>query len=209
MTLRTAKALVRRWLPHALAAAATLAVGVAIGDRLGEADAPPAEFHSMRVNLPSEYSALVTPEDPAVVALASRLGSLEAAYRYVRDEIAFVPMRAASQPAVILGERRASCLGKAALLASLYRALGLNASSVRVVVGQIPTQDGLIEHAWVDLEYGSLCLQQDTTDLLGVHEFDRFPGQRFVDEFVSRELFCFNDRGFAAVSQLNRMQRGR
>jgi hypothetical protein len=29
-----------------------------------------------------------------------------------------------------------------------------------------------------------------------------------VSSFVSRELFCFNDEGFAVVSQLNRL-RGR
>ncbi len=72
----------------------------------------------------------------------------------------------------------------------------------------MPLGDSLVDHAWVDLEYGSSCLQLDPTDLLGTHDFLRFPGQEYVRSFVSRELFCFNDEGFAAVSQLNRL-RGR
>ncbi|HEY5999700.1 MAG TPA: transglutaminase-like domain-containing protein [bacterium] len=197
----------RRYLRHAAAAAVTLALGVALGNRLGGAEPAPPAFHQMRVNHPRDYSALVTPEAPAVADLARRLGSLEAAYGFVRDEIAFEPMRATGPPEETLAAGRASCLGKAALLASLYRALGVPSAGVRVVVGQIPAPDGLVEHAWIDMEYGDRCLQQDATDLLGVHEFAAFPGQRFVDVFVSRELFCFNDEGFAAVSQLNRMRR--
>lgn len=202
------KALARRWLPHAAAAAATLAFGIALGVRFGEAESPPAAFHDMRVNHPREYSALVTPEAPEVKELARQLGSLEAAYVFVRDSIVFEPMRAAGAPAETLRTRRASCLDKATLLVSLYRALGLPASAVRVVVGQISYGGKILEHAWVDLEHGSTCLQLDATDLLGVHDFGRFREQQFVDEFVSRELFCFNDEGFAAVSQLNRMRRG-
>lgn len=197
----------RRWLPHAAAAAATLAFGIALGSRFGAGAPVRATFHDFRVNHPRDYSSLVTPAAPAVADLARRLGSLEAAYRFVRDGVVFEPMRASGAPAETLAAGRGSCLGKAALLASLYRALGVPAADVRVVVGQIPTRDGLIEHAWVDMEHGSICLQQDPTDLLGVHEFGRFPGQQFVREFVSRELFCFNDKGFAAVSQLNRMRR--
>jgi hypothetical protein len=198
----------KRLLPHAAAAAATLAVGVAIGGgHLSEAEPPPATFHDMRVNHPRDYSGLVAPEDPAVTDLARRLGSLESAYRFVRDRIAFEPMRASGSPAETLQAGRASCLGKAALLVSLYRALGVPASAVRVVIGQVPFGGGTIEHAWVDLEYGDRCLQQDPTDLLGLHEFGSFPEQQFVQAFVSRELFCFNDEGFATVSQLNRMRR--
>jgi len=197
----------RRFLPHAAAAAATLAIGVALGGQLSEAEPPPADFHDMRVNRPSDYSGLIAPEAPEVAALARGLGSLEAAYHYVRDGIIFEPMRTAGPPAETILAGRASCLGKAALLVSLYRALGVPAAEVRVVVGQIPYGGGTIEHAWIDMESGDRCLQQDATDLLGVHDFASFPGQRFVDEFVSRELFCFNDEGFAAVSQLNRMRR--
>jgi hypothetical protein len=202
---------VRRWLPHAAAAALTLAAGFALGDRFGRlrADASRrASFHDIRVLPPEQFRSLVTPAAPEVTALARRLGTLEAAYLFVRDGIAFDPSSAADVPVGTLRAGRASCLGKAALLVSLYRALGVPADGVRVVTGQVPYEGELLEHAWVDLEYGSLCLQQDTTDLFGVHDFLRFPNQRYVDEFVQRELFCFNDQSFAAVSQLNRL-RGR
>jgi hypothetical protein len=200
--------LLRRWGPHAVAAIATLAVGVALGDRLGEADTEPASFHDFRVNRPDEYRSLIDPGAPDVENLARRLGTLEAAYRFVRDSVDFDPAAAAEAPAETLRRGRASCLGKATLLVSLYRALGIPAADVRVVTGQVALNGELVEHAWVDLEYGSVCLQQDPTDLLGVHDFLQFPNNDYESAFVHRGLFCFNDQGFAAISQLNRM-RGR
>ncbi len=199
---------VRRWWPQATAALALFAGGFILGDRSGEAESTSSSFHDIRVVHPEEFQALIAPEAPAVVALARQLGSLETAYDYVRDRIAFEPSAAASEPAQILLEGRASCLGKATLLVSLFRALGIPPGSIRVVTGQVPLGDSLVDHAWVDLEYGSLCLQLDPTDLLGTHDFLRFADNNYVHLFVSRELFCFNDQEFAAVSQRNRL-RGR
>lgn len=208
MTSSRTDDLVRRWWLHAAAAIGTLVVGFALGDRLGEAEPQPVSFHDIRVNRPEEYQSLVDPGDPEVIALARRLGSLEGAYLFVRDQIGFDPAQPAAPPGEILVAGRASCLGKATLLASLYRALGVPAFEVRVVTGQVLYGDTVLEHAWVDLEYGSLCLQQDPTDLLGSHDFLQFPNNSFVDAHVTRELYCFNDQDFAAVSQLNRL-RGR
>ena len=198
----------RRWWPHAVAAAALLVFGFVLGDRSGDAEPVRPSFHDIQVVHPDDLQGLIDPEAPAVVALARRLGSLEAAYEFVRDRIAFEPSAPAGSPAQTLRDGRASCLGKATLLASLCRALGVPASSVRVFTGQVPLGDSLLDHAWVDLEYGSLCLQLDPTDLLGRHDFLQFSGGEYVRSFVSRELFCFNDEGFAVVSQLNRL-RGR
>lgn len=197
----------RRWWPQA-AAAALLVVGFVLGDRNSDAEPVAPSFHDIRVIDPEDFQKLVVPAAPELVALARQLGSLETAYVFVRDRIAFDPAAPAGAPAQTLRDGRASCLGKATLLASLFRALGVPAGSVRVVTRQVQFGDSLLEHAWVDLEYGSLCLQLDPTDLLGTHDFLRFPGQEYVRSFVSRELFCFNDRQFAVVSQLNRL-RGR
>ena len=199
-------ALGRRWWPQAVAALAVLAAGFILGDQSGEADPVNTSFHDIRVIHPEDFRTLIVPEAPELVELARQLGSLEAAYEFVRDRIAFEPSAAAGAPAQTLREGRASCLGKTTLLVSLFRALGVPAGSVRVVTGQVPLGGSLLDHAWVDLEYGSLCLQLDPTDLLGRHDFLRFPGQEYVRSFVSRELFCFNDQGFAAVSQLNRLR---
>jgi hypothetical protein len=195
----------RRWL-HALAAALTLAVGFFLGDRSSDAESPRPTFHDTRVIHPDDFRSLITPEAPEVIALARQLGSLEAAYAFVRDRIDFEPSAPAGAPAQILNDGRASCLGKATLLASLCRALGVPAASVRVMTGQVPLGESMLDHAWVDLEYGSLCLQLDATDLLGTHDFLRFSGNEYVRSFVSRELFCFNDEGFSVVSQLNRLR---
>jgi transglutaminase-like putative cysteine protease len=196
----------RPWWLHALAATATLAAGIFVGERSSDADPARVSFHDIRVVHPEDFRTLIAPEAPELVALARQLGSLEAAYDFVRDRIAFEPSAPAGAPAQTLREGRASCLGKATLLVSLFRALGVPAGSVRVVTGQVPLGGSLQDHAWVDLEYGSLCLQLDPTDLLGTHDFLRFPGQEYVRSFVSRELFCFNDEGFATVSQLNRLR---
>ena len=153
-----------------------LAVGFVLGDSSGDAEPVRPSFHDIRVIHPEDFQSLIAPEAPEVVALARQLGSLEAAYDFVRDRIAFEPSAPAGAPAQTLREGRASCLGKATLLASLFRALGVPAGSVRVVTGQVPLGDSLLDHAWVDLEYGSLCLQLDPTDLLGTHDFLRFPG---------------------------------
>jgi hypothetical protein len=198
----------RRWWPHATAAVATLAVGFIIGDRIGDAEPVRTTYHDTRVIHPEDLRVLIAPEAPDVVALARQLGSLEAAYGFVRDRIAFEPSAPAGAPAQTLREGRASCLGKATLLASLIRALGVPAGSVRVVTGQVSLGGTVADHAWVDLEYGSLCLQLDPTDLLGTHDFLRFPGSEYVRSFVSLENYCFNDEGFAVISPLNRL-RGR
>ena len=195
-----------RWWPHAMAAVATLAIGFVLGDRMGDAEPLRPTYHDTRVVHPEDFTSLIVPEAPAVVALAHRLGSLEAAYAFVRDRIAFEPSAPAGSPEQTLREERASCLGKAALLTSLCRALGVPADNIRVFTGQVPLGDAVLDHAWVDLEYGSMCLQLDPTDLLGTHDFLRFPGQEYVRSFVSREMFCFNDAGFAVVSQLNRLK---
>jgi transglutaminase-like putative cysteine protease len=195
-----------RWWLQGIVAAGLLVAGFLLGNRDGEAEPAHPTYHDNQVVHPEELQSLVVPEAPEVVALARELQSVEAAYAYVRDRIAFEPSVPAGSPAQILRDGRASCLGKATLLTSLCRALGVPAASIRVMTGQVSLGGSLQDHAWVDLEYGSLCLQLDATDLLGVNDFLRFPGNEYVRSFVFRELFCFNDAGFAVVSQLNRLK---
>jgi len=196
----------REWWKHAIAAGLTLVAGFALSAGYSAAGRARPSFHDLRVNETEDYRGLVDAEAPQVVELARRLGSLEGAYGFVRDAIVFDPRASVSSPARTLAAGRASCLGKATLLASLYRAQGVPASDVRVVVGLVGYEGDLIEHAWVDLEYGSLCLQQDPTDLYGRHDFLRFPNDAYSREFAQREFYCFNDEGFALISQLNRFR---
>ena len=72
----------------------------------------------------------------------------------------------------------------------------------------IALPDRLIDHAWIDLEYNGECLQQDPSGLLGAFEFGQFRGTEFTRFFVQEENFCFNDKGFAVISQLNRFRNG-
>ncbi|MBI5906328.1 MAG: transglutaminase domain-containing protein [Deltaproteobacteria bacterium] len=188
-----------------VAAAGVFAAGYLVRDR--EETARPA-FHDMRVNHVSDLVSLVDPDDPAVRSLAVRLGTPEAAYAFVRDRIRYEPMAPGLSPREILRAEKGSCLGKATLLCSVYRAMGIPARDVRVIVGNIALPDRLVDHAWIDMEYKGYCFQQDPSSFLGVFEFGQFPGMAFTRYFVQEENFCFNDEGFAVVSQLNRFRMG-
>jgi len=169
---------------------------------------PETRFHDMRVVHTADYVDLVEPDSPAVTLCVKDLGSFEAAYYFVRDSIRFHPNLPAGSPEQTLRDRAGSCLGKAALLASLYRAMGMPSSAVRVVTGEIAAGDALVEHAWVEIEHDGVCLQLDPTDLLARFDFRQFPGTSYTEAFVRKEGFCFNDVGFAVVSQLNRFRHG-
>ncbi|MDF1536967.1 MAG: transglutaminase-like domain-containing protein [bacterium] len=162
-------------------------------------------FENIRTNHTVDYSRLICPYSEPVKILAARLKSPEEAFSFVRDEIRFEPYRPVESATHVLREQAASCLGKAALLCSLYRAMGVPSSSVYVVTGQVAAGEEKVEHAWVNLAHDGKLYQQDPSQLLGTFDFHDFPGQKYSQSFVHRELFCFNDDGFAVVSQLNRM----
>lgn len=164
-------------------------------------------FHDMRTIHVRDLVSLVDHDDPAIRSLAKRLGTPEAAYAFVRDRIRYESMVPCVSPGEILREGFGSCLGKAVLLCSIYRAMGIPASDVRIIVGNIALQDRLIDHAWVDLEYKGVCLQQDPSCILGVFEFAQFRGLEFTRYFVQEEDYCFNDEGLAVISQLNRFRK--
>ncbi len=189
----------------AAVAAGAFAAGFHIGGR-GVESRP--VFHDMQVNHVPDLISLVDPADPAVRALAERLAVPEAAYAYVRDRIRYEPRASVALPGQTIRDGASSCLGKATLLCSLYRAMGMPADDARIVTGRVVLRGGVTDHAWVDLEYRGICLQQDPSGLLGLFDFSQFQGQEFTCAFVHEEDYCFNDEGFAVVSQLNRFGKG-
>jgi hypothetical protein len=167
----------------------------------------PVSFHDMIVEHPHSLSGLVTPKNWRVRELADELKTPENAYAYVRDRIAFDPSLPALPAGSIITEKKASCMGKAALLCSLYRAMGVPADKVRIVTGEVVGPPGsIIDHAWVYLDYNGKCLQQDTTSLLGTFTFDQFQGTAYTNAFIQEEGYAFNDKGFALISRLNMMK---
>jgi hypothetical protein len=163
------------------------------------------DFAGMRVNHALEYKQLIEHYSPDVRVLAERLQTPEEAYSYVRDQILFEPWRSVERPSTIIRERAASCLGKAVLLCSIYRAMGVEPESTFVVTGQVASDEGTVEHAWVSLIHDGTHYQQDPSSLLGRFDFDDFPEGKYSRSFIRSEKYCFNDQGFAVVSQLNRM----
>src|SRR6185369_14999560 len=176
------------------------------GYSLGDKDPPPPSFHDMIVNHADDLSSLVTPDDKRVKALARELKTPQNAYLYLRDSVAFDPSLPALPAGEVAEQKRASCLGKAVLLCSLYRAMGMNSGEVRIVTGEVEAGQGILDHAWVELEHEGRCLQQDSTDLLGRFSFDQFQGMAYTNAFIRRESYAFNDKGFAVISRLNMMK---
>lgn len=193
---------VRRLTAFALLLALTFIAGYTLGDK----DPPAASFHDMIVNHPDHLSALITPQDRRVQALARELKTPQKAYLYLRDAITFDPSLPVEPAGVIAEEKRASCLGKAVLLSSIYLAMGMDSSEIRVVTGEVEAGQGIIDHAWVEIEHNGECLQQDSTDLLGIFSYDQFKGMAYTNAFIKRESYTFNDKGFAIVSRLNMMK---
>ncbi|HEY5996775.1 MAG TPA: transglutaminase-like domain-containing protein, partial [Candidatus Deferrimicrobiaceae bacterium] len=156
-----------------------LAVGFCSGFVIGNRAHLPrnnAAFHDLRISHIRDFPPLVDPRHKTIRALASELKTPEAAYGFVRDRIRFAPASPDASAASVLRNGEGSCLGKAALLCSLYRAMGLPPTAVRIITGTIAVSDYMTDHAWVDLEYGQACFQQDPSGMLGVFDFAQFPG---------------------------------
>lgn len=175
-----------------------------------EVDHPPAvysstTFHDIRVNKIEEYMGLIEPESTDIKQLARQFKTIEEAYLFVSREVEFLPYAPPGPVAQTLRMRKGSCLGKAVLLTSIYRAMGLPHDKVRIFVGKVNTPYGVADHAWVSMEYDKKCFQQDPSGFIGNFGFYAFPGRSYAEAFVEDEKFCFNDKGFAVVSQLNRV----
>jgi hypothetical protein len=173
------------------------------GYLIGHTKPTESTFHDMIVNHAHDLTALVTPDDKRVHDLAASLQTPENAYLYVRDHVRNDMSLAALPAGDIIEEDQASCLGKAILLCSLYRAMGIPDEDVRVVTGELGYPDAIIDHAWVDIEYNGECIQQDATDLLGNFKFGQFKGMAYTRRFIRKEGYAFNDEHFAVVSRLN------
>ena len=188
------------WLIVAMLAFAS---GYAAAKRTGNA---PLAFHDVIVNDPRLMVRLITPDDTRIKAKAAELKTFENTYTFVRDAIINDPALPALSAGDMLQQGRASCIGKAIILCSLYRALGMPSSGVRVVAGEVDIPGSIVDHAWLEMEYKGRCIQQDPSNLLGTFAFDQFNESAYVQVFIRDEEFVFNDRQFAIVSQLNRMK---
>lgn len=188
------------WLIVAMLAFAS---GYAAAKRTGNA---PLSFHDVIVNDPRLMVRLITPDDTRIKAKAAELKTFENTYTFVRDAIINDPALPALSAGDMLQQGRASCIGKAIILCSLYRALGMPSSGVRVVAGEVDIPGSIVDHAWLEMEYKGRCIQQDPSNLLGTFAFDQFNESAYVQVFIRDEEFVFNDRQFAIVSQLNRMK---
>lgn len=162
-------------------------------------------FHTMLVNNPLDLKHLITPNDSRIKALAAELKTPENAYKYVQDQIINDASDVALPAGDIAAAGKASCLGKAILLCTLYRAMGIPSADVRIIAGEIDLPGQIIDHAWLEMEYGGRCIQQDVSNVLGHFSFDQFQESKYVQVFIRDEEFVFNDKQFALVSQLNRM----
>lgn len=167
---------------------------------------PPLLFHDVIVNDPRDLIRLITPNDKRIMALAAELKTPENAYTFVQDRIINFAAEPARSAGDILAAGKASCMGKAILLCTLYRAMGIPASDVRVIAGEVDIPGSIVDHAWLEMEYKGKDIQQDPSNVLGTFSFAQFQESTYVQVFIRDEEFVFNDQQFAVVSQLNRMK---
>lgn len=170
-------------------------------------DFSPSQFHDILINPVESFPGLIEPNDPDVVKLAKQFSSYQEAYNFVSNEIKFAPFVPSGPVAGTLKHRTGSCIGKATLLASLYRAMGMPAKDVRLIMGIVVTAEGMADHVWLDLEVNGQCLQQDPSGMIGNFAFAEFPARRYSETYAMKETFCFNESSFAVVSQLNSMRK--
>jgi hypothetical protein len=175
---------------------------------LNRTEVPLPSFHDIRINAVDDYKDILAPYSPELAALAAELKTPERAYEFVRDKIKYMPFIASSTVEETLHQKKGSCMGKAALLYSLYRSMGIPSDKIRIIVGILITSDGPADHVWLDMEYEGKCLQQDPSGMIGKFGFYDFPGTTYVEKYVMKELFCFNEKGLAHISQLNRFRNG-
>ena len=208
MSIRDRINIMRKWLTvRKIAVALALIVAYGLGFLTASLNSPPSTtFHDIVVNDVDDLLTLITPNDKRVRALVDRLQTPENAYAYVRDRVKFDPSLPSLPAGDIIDKGKASCMGKAILLCTLYRSMGIPATDVRVVTGELAYPGAIIDHAWVDLEYEGVCLQQDTTDLIGLFRFDEFKDTVYTRSFVRREGYAFNDMDFAVISRLNQLK---
>ncbi len=208
MSFRDRINIIGKWLTfRTIAVALALIVAFGLGFLTASLKRPPnITFHDIIVNDVDDLLTLITPDDKRVRALVDRLQTPENAYAYVRDQVRFDPSLPSIPAGDIIDKGSASCMGKAVLLCSLYRSMGIPATDVRVVTGELSYPGAVIDHAWVDMEYQGDCLQQDATDLIGSFRFDEFKGTEYVRSFVRREGYAFNDVDFAVISRLNQIK---
>lgn len=163
-------------------------------------------FENINIIDPSKYVELITPENIEVKRIAKRVQEPVKAYYYVRDFIDFDPTIPTSSPEKTILSKKGNCLSKAVLLVSLYRCLKIPEEHVRIVIGELHSEKMIVEHAWIEVKYNGSWYQQDPTDLIGLFSFDQFKERQYFNNFVRKENYCFNDTGFAIVSQRNRFK---
>ncbi len=136
----------------------------------------------------------VQPGDPEIVALAKRLGTPEAAYEFVRDDVKYSPYATSHVAAnIVLQDRRGDCLGQSNLLASLLRAMGVPPDRVEVVFGSIWLDKLYVNHGWVEYEVDDKVWGLDSTIYLGRFGFRQWPRQDFYRRYKARARFVYDD----------------
>jgi|Deesub1362A_J573_1020465.scaffolds.fasta_scaffold01552_7 transglutaminase-like putative cysteine protease len=151
------------------------------------------------VNL-MEIPSHLKPEAAKVRAIAVQLRSPEAAYYFVRDEIAYDPFTNSSKNAEeVLEARVGNCIEKASLLASILRAQGIPKEHVYVALGTV-YEDGYHpdippeNHAWVELYYNGEWYVLDATPYLGNFSPWQWRREDYYRQHRAESYFIYNDR---------------
>lgn len=143
----------------------------------------------------------VEPNNSEIRKLAKSLGTHEKMYYFVRDKIGYSTKISANQASTVLTTKQASCIGKATLLCSLYRATGVPPDQVHVVMGGARYEGSTRGHTWVEIKTGSgQWLVLDPSPFLGTFMFDSWQKGDYYKTFEVKKIYAFNDAHASAAS---------
>lgn len=149
-------------------------------------------------------STYIKPENPEIQTLAASLGSPEAIYYFVRDDITYLEgTRTHSRDLEVLQMGKGDCVGIADLLCSLLRAYGFSGNDVHVVIGTVTYGGYRYPHTWIECYHNNHWLVLDATQYLGDFSFEQWDRNAFYEYFSADNYFEYNDKYSMIVGKVD------
>lgn len=145
----------------------------------------------------------IRPNDPGIQSLATSLEGPEAAYYFVRDEVAYDAMSVNYMASAVLQTGKGDCTGKANLLASLLRAEGVSENDVHVVLGTITHGEEPYTHAWVEFYNDNKWRVLDSSAYPSVYSFEEWDRESFYEHFGAVNWIEYNDKYSTIVEKVD------
>lgn len=142
----------------------------------------------------------LNPDSPKIRTLAKQQQTPGEAFRFVRDEISYIPLTNSSSDALrVLEKGRGNCIEKASLLASLLIAQGMEKEKVLVSLGSV-YQEGYNSHvppenhAWVEVYKNGEWYVLDPTTYMGNFSPWQWKREDYYSNFKAKGYFVYSSK---------------